>query len=165
MIKTDKEEIEKRGQQDIEKMPTKVLYEAPLLRYRINRKIVQERPLSELSQLFVVNAYDDFSLFDEQYVETEFFVLAFSDYIWIVPNSSPVRYIYTDWKDWLVQTRGFFHAQLKEIPTNWPRTSFLGIRYGQKPRAAVLPASDLPEWEVTGPIDLRMHPPILFSQS
>lgn len=152
MTKIDMEKIEKWAQKDIEKMSTKVLYDAPLVRYIIDRKIVQERPLSDLSRLFVVNADDDLTPFDEHYVETEFFVLDFKNCIWIVPNSSPVRYIYTVWQDWLVETRGFFHAQLKEIPASWPRTSFFGIRYGQKPQAAILPPSDLPDWKVTVPV-------------
>lgn len=143
----------------VDREKAKVVYDSPTIRYFIEDKLAQERPLSDLSRLFEVFSGTDLWTTDEQWA-----VLDFRDNLWIVPNTTPIDLIYPEWSDWLIHNRGYYRAYIGSIPEVWAKPPILGIRFGTKPRAAVLPGNSLPEWQTEGPLDPRVSPPVPLQQ-
>ncbi|NYF78801.1 hypothetical protein [Granulicella arctica] len=154
MAELDIEKLREQWREKVERMPTKVVYEAPWIRFLIDRKVVQERQLSDLSRI-----YEVFSGTDLWATDREFAVLDFGDCLWVVPNTTPIGLIYPEWSDWVIENRAYFNAYIGGIPLEWLNPPFLGIRFGSAlPVAGVYPINSLPAWSVEGPLDPRVSP-------
>jgi hypothetical protein len=137
-----------------------VLYEPPIIRYRIDGNIMEEHPLGALRRVIHVYVGSDLNS-NEMKNDMEFDLLDFGESIWIVPDDISFE-PFTPWADYLRAVDGYFKASIVGPPSHWLTRGFLGL--GRRPAATVLRGETLPSgnriWMRNGPIDPVTHQPL-----
>ena len=133
-----------------------VLYEPPIIRYRIDGKIVEEHPLSALRRVIHVSAGSDL-----ESTNVEFDVLDFGESVWIVPDDISLE-THKQWAEHLRKVEGYFEASIAWPPRRWLDDGFLGVL--RRPAARVLRGETLPPddrtWTMNGPLDPVTYKPL-----
>lgn len=157
MAEYDLKKLTAEARKQLDLMPTRVIYDAPWIRFRIDNKLTEQRNVADLSRLFEAHAVDFYGEYEE-----EFTVLDFTDSLWLVPNLTPLWYAHSAWRDKLIANRGFFRADfwVKGFPKTWPRSSLFGIKHGYLPKASVVSGNQLPQWKLEGPLDPQNGTPL-----
>jgi hypothetical protein len=132
-----------------------VLYEPPIIRYRIDGKIAEEHPLSALRRVIHMYAGTDLDATD-----IEFDLLDFGESIWIVPYDISLE-THMQWAEHLRKVEGYFEASIAWPPKRWLDGGFLGLL--RRPAARILRGEALPPddstWEMKGPLDPVTYKP------
>ena len=129
--------------------PDDILYDPPLIRFRIDGRIAAERPLADLRRVIEI----DFGsgLYSN---DGTFTLLDFTDTFWIVPDYIGIP-THKAWAAHLIENRGYFEAQIFWHPKRWRAGGIFGFLQGPGPRivlAEPLPPADVP-WDLEGPLD------------
>lgn len=126
-----------------------ILYDPPLIRFRIDGRIAAERPLSDLRR--VIEFYFGSGLYSN---DGSFTLLDFTDTFWIVPDYIGIP-THQEWAAHLQQNRGYFEAQIFWHPKRWRTGGIFGML--QSPGPCIVPAEPLPladyPWDLEGPLD------------
>jgi hypothetical protein len=135
--------------------PPAILYDPPLIRFRIDGRVAAERPLAALRRVIEVEFGSPLHGNDGR-----FDLMDFGDALWVISDDISLP-THKAWAQYLQGNRGYFKAQIFWPPKRWMTGGILGMLQSPGPRVAPpesIPTADFP-WELQGPLDPAVFPP------
>lgn len=133
-------------------MTAKVTIEGGLIRLWSDGRLLDKQHQSSLTRIYEVYAGSDISVANP---DTEFNVFSFSDNLWVLPfeTEGTSKVLYETWHDHISKSKLYYVADLAKLPQHWRKRWLWGLLRIPEPQLLVLPATDLPDWRIWGPVD------------
>lgn len=132
-------------------MTGKITLNGDLIKLWADGRLLDEQPQKNLSGIYCVFAGSEV---DAANLDTEFYIFAFSDKLWLLPfETEDVTITIKCLRDLVVRSRLYYFAYLDALPRTWRKSFLRGVIRFHDPQLLVLPAAELPKMRLKGPIN------------